>query len=187
MKWNVQLKSRHNFVRPTINRSANAPINAFNTNDNITERPPESVTWISCNKTTLFVYYWILYCAYANANAGKHLHDIEINDLMCDLHRQTHPSQQLYILMSRTKCSGWPQSVQTIALGPIVCFWSPFSFSLFFSPKRVDVTYFVVVFKFASLQYCFSYRCSFLSLFTVHMFPFKSLNRFSLHYTWFSA
>lgn len=54
-KWYVQVKSKHNFVRPTMKRKATAPMKAFNTNDNITDRPPESVTWISYGEKW-FVY-----------------------------------------------------------------------------------------------------------------------------------
>lgn len=48
-KWYVQVKSKQSFVRPTMNRSTNAPMKAFSTNDKMTDRPPESVTWISWN------------------------------------------------------------------------------------------------------------------------------------------
>lgn len=65
MKWYVQLKSRHSFVRPTMNRRANAPMNAFNTNDRITDWPPASVTWISWwNADKIESNVWLIFFLY---------------------------------------------------------------------------------------------------------------------------
>lgn len=47
MPWYVQLKSKHSLVLPTMVQSVNAPIIAFSTNANITDRPSLSRTCIS--------------------------------------------------------------------------------------------------------------------------------------------
>lgn len=47
MKWAVQEKSRHCFVRCTRNHSPHAPVNELRTNDTMISFPGASRTWIS--------------------------------------------------------------------------------------------------------------------------------------------
>lgn len=58
--WYVHVKSKHSFVRPTTKRSVSAPIKAFNTNERMTDRPPESVTWISCRNSKQNKLKWCI-------------------------------------------------------------------------------------------------------------------------------
>lgn len=101
---------------------------------------------------------------------ARHLHDIGINGLVCDLRRQIHPSLQRYSPTSHTKYSGWLQFVQTIALGPIACFGSPISFS------SLLVRYFAL-FGLAQFQLCFCFYRLRSALITVHIFSVQSLIR----------
>lgn len=93
----MQVKSKQSFVRPTINRRVSAPTKAFSTNERITDRPPESVTWISCRKTnftknTQSVQFFRIGMNFQIQEIYRnYLHDIGIDGLMCDLHQPKCP------------------------------------------------------------------------------------------------